>query len=159
MSAAHPFGTLAASQQGLVNMSPMRKPKYLGWWIAAAFPVVFFGWAIVSFIVLSHDKSVNSEIGILWEAKDRVPLGVVIPSHNRWISHAFIADVSVDPLVQRSVMIIDDHYQSGDPTLRSQSGIIGDPMRPPLLCTLPSQCKAKSVELDPAVVRLVQAEC
>jgi hypothetical protein len=137
----------------------MRVSRYLGWWILGLIPTAFFGWLGYTLAVVSHDKSLNSEVGILWETTDRVPLGTVVPARNRWIDHAFIADRTHDRLAQRSVLILDDHYKSGDPSLRSDSGVIGDAISRPVLCSVPAQAQAKSVKLDPVVERLVRTEC
>jgi hypothetical protein len=137
----------------------MRAPRYFGWWVLGLFPAAFFGWIAYTAVVVGADKSVNSEVGILWETTDRVPLGTVVPANNRWISHAFIADRAHDPLVRRSVLILDDHYRSGDLTLRTESGVIGDGISRPVLCSVPAQAKAKSVKVDPVVEKLLNAEC
>jgi len=87
-------------------------------------------------VVISHDKSVNSEVGILWESSDRVPLGTVVPANNRWIEHAFIADsANGRHLVRRRALILDDHYLSSDPTLRTDTGVIGDAISREVLCS------------------------
>ena len=121
---------------------------------------LFFGWLIYTAVVISHDKSVNSEVGILWETNDRVPLRTVVPANNHWIDHAFIAEpVKGKRFVRRAVLIVDDHYRGGDPTLRSETGVIGDMISRQVLCSIPAQAQAEAVTLDPVVRKLVSAEC
>src|SRR5215218_1768253 len=90
------------------------------WKLGCAVCAVLFsavlGWMIYTWAVLSHDKSVNSQLGILWQDRRGVPLGVVQPSNNRWMKNAFVADASDEDGKNVAVLILDDHYRSGDLT-------------------------------------------
>ena len=109
--------------------------------------------------VTSHDKSLNSRLQGLWAEPRRVPLGAVVPANNTWMENAFVADASRENGKAVAILVLDDHYRSGDPTLRSESGVIGDPISKPLLCSIPSQARAKKVTLDPVVRRMINSEC
>ena len=61
---------------------------------------------------ISHDKSTNSEIDVLWSYGKAVPLGIVVPPHNRWIEHAFVAERSRDNSRYAAVLILDDQYRT-----------------------------------------------
>ena len=119
----------------------------------------FAGWIAVTGYAVSHDKSLNSRFERLWLDPAGVPLGVVIPANNHWMENAFVADVSREDGKKVAVMILDAHYISGDGTLRSESGVIGDTMSRRVLCSLPVQAQEKGVTLDNAVKRLVKSEC
>jgi hypothetical protein len=142
--------------------SSLSKKAWLGWSLIVIPSAIFFGWLIYTASVVSHDKSVNSEVGILWETGDHVPLGTVVPPNNRWIDHAFIAErATPEGLVKRSILVLDDHYRSGDPTLRTETGVIGDSISREVLCSVPAQAKAQAntVKLDPVVQRLISNKC
>ena len=111
---------------------------------------------------ISQDKSLNSEVDVLWSYGKAVPLGTVVPPHNRWIDHAFVAERSHEGASYPSVLILDDHYRGTDRTYRlTESGIVlvGGAISPRLLCSLPSQAENKQVTLDPVVLRLVRSKC
>ena len=133
------------------------------WKFGCAFCAILFaasaGWLIYTWAVLSHDKSINSQLGIFWLDPAGVPLGVVQPDNNRWMDVAFVADTSTEKGKKIAMLILDDHYRSGDPTYRSESGVIGDRIGRVVLCSVPSQARAKKVALDPVVQRLIAAEC
>ena len=117
------------------------------------------GWLIYTWVVLSHDKSINSELGILWLDPQGVPVGVVQSANSRWMENAFVADKSNEDGKRIAVLVLDDHYRSGDPSYRSESGVIGDRVSKVVLCSVPAQAREKKVALDAAVQRLIAAEC
>ena len=117
------------------------------------------GWLLYTLAVVSHDKSLNSMLQLIWSRPQGVPLGVVVPPHNRWIENAFVADASNDRTRPLAVLILDDHYRSGDYSLRSETGLVGHRPGRNVLCSVPAQARAAGVELDPVVRRLIAAEC
>jgi len=117
------------------------------------------GWLIYTLAVLSHDKSINSELGILWDNPHGVPVGVVQPQNSRWMKEAFIADASTEQGKKMAVLVLDDHYRSGDPLYRSTSGVIGDRISKTVLCSVPAQARNRNVALDPAVQHLITVAC
>jgi hypothetical protein len=117
------------------------------------------GWLIYLWVVLGHDKSINSQLGILWLDPKGVPVGIVQPAHNHWMEEAFVADASSEKGKKIAVLILDDHYRGGDSAYRSESGVIGDRISREVLCSIPSQSQAKQVTLDPVVQHLIAAEC
>jgi hypothetical protein len=72
---------------------------------------------------------------------------------------AFVADTSSEEGKRIAVLVLDDHYRGGDPTYRSESGVIGDRISQPVLCSVPSQARTSRVSLDPAVRNLILAKC
>ena len=116
-------------------------------------------WLLYTLSVVSHDKSLNSMLQSVWSRPEGVPLRVVVPARNRWMENAFIADSSTDPSKPLAVLILDDHYRSGDYSLRSQSGVVGDRPGREVLCSVPAQARSARVELDPVVRDLITAEC
>lgn len=137
----------------------LTRPWKLGCATCAVLTAFMAGWMIHTWSVLAHDKAVNSRLGSLWLDPQGVPLGVVQAPDNRWMEQAFVADVSSEEGKKISVLILDDHYRSGDPTYRSISGVIGDRIGKAVLCSVPSQARSKGVVLDPAVRSLILAEC
>ena len=133
------------------------------WKVGCALCAVVFGsvagWLIYTVAVLSHDKSVNSELQILWFDPHGMPIGVVQSANNRWMEHAFVADRSKEDGKRIAVLVLDDHYRGGDPTYRSESGVIGDPISNAVLCSIPVQARQKKVAIDHAVQRLIAAKC
>ncbi len=108
-------------------------PLKLGFATGVVLTAMVVGGMIYTWSVLSHDKSINSRLGILWLDPQGVPLGLVQPPNNRWMEQAFVADASREGGMKVAVLILDDHYRSGDPTYRSQSGVIGDQISTPVL--------------------------
>lgn len=96
---------------------------------------------------------------MLWSDPKSVPLRTLIPANNRWMENAFIADESREEGKAVAVLILDDHYKSGDYSLRSQSGVIGDEISRAVLCSVPTQAKRKKVSLDEVVRRRISAIC
>ena len=137
----------------------LTRPWRLGCAICAALISAAAGWLVYSWVGISHDKSVNSRLQMLWLNPEGVPLGQVQPANNRWMQQAFVADLSREEGKAVAVLILDDHYRGGDPTYRSASGVIGDRITKHVLCSIPSQARARNVSLDPAVRRLIRAEC
>ena len=134
-------------------------PWKLGCTACAVVVATVVGWLIYTWAVLSHDKSINSQFGILWLDPQGVPVGVVQPRNNRWMEEAFIADRSTEEGKKIAVLILDDHYRGGDPTYRSESGVIGDRISHAVLCSVPAQAQTKRVALDPVIQRLIAAQC
>jgi hypothetical protein len=134
-------------------------PWKLGCALSAVLSACAAGWMIYTAVVLSHDKSANSQLAMLRLDSRGVPLGSVQPAGNRWMKQAFVADASTEDGGKVAVLILDDHYRGGDPSYRSESGVIGDRISKPVLCSVPSQARTKNVSLDPAVRRLIAAEC
>jgi hypothetical protein len=134
-------------------------PWKFGFAFCAILFATFGGWLIYTWAVLSHDKSINSQLGILWLDPAGVPVGVVQPDNNRWMEDAFVADTSTEKGKKIAMLVLDDHYRGSDPTYRSESGVIGDRIGRAVLCSVPSQARAKKVALDPVVQRLIAAEC
>lgn len=134
-------------------------PWKLGCSICAALIAALAGWLIYTWAVLSHDKSINAQLGILWLDPKGVPVGVVQPANNRWMEAAFVADKSTEQGKKINVLVLDDHYRSGDPIYRSENGVIGDRISQEVLCSVPSQSRSKKVALDPVVQYLITAEC
>jgi hypothetical protein len=116
-------------------------------------------WMIHTWSGLSHDKSINSQLQAFWLDPQGVPIGRVQPAKNRSMEEAFLADASSEEGKKIAVLILDDHYRGGDPSYRSESGVIGDRISKPVLCSVPSQARASGVSLDPAVQHLILAEC
>jgi hypothetical protein len=135
------------------------RPWKLGCTVCALLIASVAGWLIYTLAVLSHDKSINSQVQSLWLDPQGVPVGVVQPANNRWMKEAFIADTSTEEGKMVAVLILDDHYRSNDATYRSESGIIGDQISPSVLCSLPSQALKNGVAIDPVVERLIAKEC
>jgi hypothetical protein len=142
-----------------VEEERLTRPWKLGCATCALLIAVAVGWMIHTWSALSHDKSINSRLAILWLDPQGAPLGLVQPPGNRWMEQAFVADAPVDEGKKIAVLILDDHYRSGDPTYRSESGAIGDRISKPILCSVPSQARTKGISLDPVVQRLILAEC
>ena len=117
------------------------------------------GWLAFTLLVVSHDKSLNSRLGILWNQHQGVPLGIVLPAKNPWIENAFVAEASGNDHRHVVALILDDHYRSGDFSLRSESGVIGDRLSRKVLCSVPAQARTKSIALDPVVQSLIAVEC
>jgi hypothetical protein len=117
------------------------------------------GWFWFTLSVVGHDKAVNSRLQMLWSDPKSVPLRTLIPANNRWMENAFIADESREEGKAVAVLILDDHYKSGDYSLRSQSGVIGDEISRAVLCSVPTQAKRKKVSLDEVVRRRISAIC
>jgi hypothetical protein len=134
-------------------------PWKLGCAVCAVLVAAVAGWLIYTWAVLSHDKSINSQMGILWLDPQGVPIGVVQSANNRWMKHAFVADRSNEDGKQIAVLVLDDHYRGGDPSYRSESGVIGDPISKSVLCAVPEQAAAKHVALDPVIQRLIRTHC
>ena len=119
----------------------------------------FVGWILFTLVVISHDKSLNSRVAILWMNPRGAPLGIVVPAKNRWMENSFIAEASHDKLTKIAVLILDDHYESGDYSLRSESGVVGDEISRNVLCSVQAQARGKRVSLDPVVQRLIVSRC
>src|SRR5438270_2185471 len=142
----------------------MKKDRLtLPWKLGCAACVLLFGtaggWLIYTMAVLSHDKSINSELGILWDDPKGAPLCIVQAPKNRWMESAFVADASREKGKKIALLVLDDHYRSGDSLYRSESGVIGDPISDAVLCSVPSQAAPKNVVLDPLVQRLISVRC
>ena len=122
--------------------------------------VAFVGYWMIGMQRIVHDKAINSDaLQRVENYGRRVPLGTVVPAHNRWTTNAFIAEASDKEVYGgTSVLILDDHYRGGDPTYRTESGVIGD-LSVPLLCSIPSQAAGRGVYVDPAVLRLIHSRC
>jgi hypothetical protein len=75
------------------------------------------------------------------------------------MENAFVADKSNEEGKRIAVLVLDDHYRSGDPSYRSESGVIGDRVSKVVLCSVPAQAREKKVTIDAAVQRLIAAEC
>jgi hypothetical protein len=116
-------------------------------------------WFFYTLSVLSHDKTLNGQLQDVWANPRGVPLRVVVPPNNTWMDRAFVADVSSDRFKGVAVLILDDHYRSRDPTYRSDSGVVGDPVSHRVLCSVPEQARAKKVVLDAVVARSIDAIC
>jgi hypothetical protein len=132
------------------------------WWVPAL--AVVFGAVTYWFVAMHrivHDKAINADaLQRVWSYGRAVPLGTVIPPHNRWTDDAFVAEASDEEAGRTtSVLILDDHYRGSDPTYRTESGVIGNDVSISLLCSLPAQASTEGVRLDPVVVRLVQSRC
>jgi hypothetical protein len=123
--------------------------------------VAFFGYWIIAFNRITHDKAVNADaLQRLWSYGVQVPLNVVVPANNKWTDHAFVAErFDADPPRRTSVLILDDHYRGDDPTYRSEDGVIGDQLSLRLLCSIPAQASQKGVELDTRVFERIRNEC
>jgi hypothetical protein len=134
-------------------------PWKLGCAACAVVVATLAGWLIYTSVVLGHDKSINSQLGILWLEPEGVPIGVVQAANNRWMRQAFVADRSGDKGKKIAVLILDDHYRSGDPLYGTESGVIGDRISRAVLCSVPSQARTKMVVLDPVVQHFIAAEC
>lgn len=137
----------------------LSRPLKLGCALCILLCVGIGGWFYYSLAVLSHDKSINSRLQILWDDPHGVPIGVVQPANNRWMEDAFVADRSTEEGKKISVLVLDDHYRGGDPLYRSESGVIGDHISRAVLCSVPSQARTKKIGLDPLVQHLIAAEC
>ena len=137
----------------------LTQPLRLGCAACAALISVAAGWLVYSWVGISHDKSINSRLQMLWLDPEGVPLGQVQSANNRWMKQAFVADASREDGKAVAVLILDDHYRGGDPTYRSASGVIGDRITKSVLCSIPSQARARNVPLDPAVRRLIRTGC
>ena len=137
----------------------LTRPWKLGCLVCVALVSALSGWLIYTWAVLSHDKSINSQLQILWRAPNGVAAGTVQPADNRWMDNAFVADKPTEQGKKIAVLILDDHYRSGDPTYRSESGVIGDRISRDVLCSVPLQARTKKVALDPVVQELINAEC
>ena len=72
------------------------------------------GWISLTLVVISHDKSLNSRVEILWMNPMGAPLGIVVPSKNRWMENSFIAEASHDKLTKVAVLILDDRGGSAN---------------------------------------------
>jgi hypothetical protein len=131
----------------------------LGGAVCALLIIAVLGWLSYTWAVLGHDKSINTQLAILRENPKGVPLGLVQPSNNRWMKEAFLADAPSEDGKKIALLILDDHFRGGDPAYRSESGVIGDRISKPVLCSVPAQARTKNVLLDPAVRRLIVAEC
>lgn len=143
----------------LMEEAGLTRSLKLGCAMCALLIVIAIGWMIYTWSALGHDKSINSRLAMLWLDPQGVPIGVVQPPDNRWMEEAFVADVPTEEDKKIAVLVLDDHYRSGDPTYRSQSGVIGDRISKRVLCSVPSQARARRVSLDPAVQRLIRSEC
>lgn len=121
--------------------------------------VAVAAWFVTTIFNVGHDYSVNSRLQLLWLDPKGAPLGVVVPANNRWMRNAFVADESHEDGKKIAVLILDDHYRSGDPTLRSESGVIGDPISRKVLCSVPPQAVRKQVAIDETVQRFVDGQC
>jgi hypothetical protein len=145
------------------NRRPSKSDTVLNVVIAsgAVLAVAFFGYWIIAFSRINHDKAVNVDaLQRLWSYGVHVPLNVVVPANNKWTHHAFVAErFESDPPRQTSVLILDDHYRGDDPTYRSEDGIIGNQLSKGLLCSLPAQASEKHVTLDSRVAGKIEAEC
>jgi hypothetical protein len=142
-----------------VTEAPFTSLQKLGCALTVMCIVVPIGWFLFTISVVGHDKSVNSRLQRLWSDAGGVPLGTVVPANNRWMENAFVADQSGETGKQVVVLILDDHYRSGDESLRSESGVIGDSISPQILCSIPMQARTRQVVLDPAVRKLIADEC
>ena len=138
---------------------PLTRRWKMGCATCAAVVGVAMGWMIYNLAGISHDMSINSRLGSLWLDPQGVPLGVVQPANNRWLKQAFVADASSEDGKKIAVLILDDHYKGADPTYRSESGVIGDRISKPVLCSVPAQARRANVILDPAVRRIISARC
>ena len=139
--------------------APLTRPWKLGCGVCAVIITVVASWLIYTWVVLSHDKSINSRLSQLWDDPQGVPLGLVQPMNNRWMKRAFVADASAEDGKKVAVLILDDHYWSDDRTYRSKSGLIGDRISTPVLCSVPAQARRKNVPVDPVVQSLIAAQC
>lgn len=132
------------------------------WWVpvALAIFVLVIGWLIAMNHVF-HDKAVNADaLQRLGSYGRKLPMRTVIPAHNHWTDKAFIAEPSKEEAGRdASVLILDDHYRGDDPTYRTESGIIGDELSLPVLCSVPVQAANKGVSLDPVVLRMIRSKC
>lgn len=137
----------------------LTRPWKLGCAVSAALVAAMAGWLLYTWAVLSHDKSINSQLQILWLDPQGIPVSVVQPANNRWMRNAFVADTSTEEGKKIGVLILDDHYRGGDPTYRSESGVIGDRIGKATLCSVPTQARRKRVVLDTVIQRLIAAEC
>jgi hypothetical protein len=126
--------------------------------ISACF-VAIAAWFVFTMVNVTHDYSVNSQLQILWENPKGAPLGLVVTANNRWMENAFVADESREDGKKVAVLILDDHYRSDDLTLRSQSGVIGDPISRKVLCSIPAQAEHKHVAVDRKVQLLIDEQC
>lgn len=131
--------------------------------IGCAVPIICLvavaGWFLFTVMAVGHDKSMNSRLQVLWEEPRGVPLGIVVPADNRWIENAFVAEASDATDKQIAVLLLDDHYMSGDYSLRSRSGVIGDKISREVLCSVPAQARTANVDLDAVIQRVIAAEC
>jgi len=150
---------MTSSQEDRMEEERLTRPWKLGCAVCALLVTAIAAWLLYTATVLTHDKSINSKVGILWQDPKGVPIGVVQPPNNRWMKEAFVADASNEEGKKVAVLILDDHYRGGDPTYRSESGVIGDEISKPVLCSVPAQARAKNISLDPVVQRLILAEC
>jgi len=91
-------------------------------------PMGLLAWWLIGMSRIFHDKAINADaLQRLWSYGRSVPLQTVVPAHNRWTAHAFVAEASdEEPGRHTSVLILDDHYRGNDPTYRSQSGVVGN---------------------------------
>jgi hypothetical protein len=121
--------------------------------------LVAIGVSLVQSGRLAHDRTMRAELARLDVLPDQaLPSGVVVPPHNVWSKYAFVAQrVAESSGRDRTALtlILNDHYRVG----RSQNAVIGDDLDPVILCSVPEQAKEKKVELDPAVIRLMQEKC
>ena len=147
---------LQPNAMGDERLSPAWK---IGCALASIAIVAPVAWLVFTMVNVSHDYSVNSELQILWEDPKGAPLGVVLPAGNRWMENAFVADQSHGEGKKVAVLILDDHYRSGDLTLRSENGVIGDPISRKVLCSVPAQAVRKQVTIDRTVQRLISKQC
>ena len=116
-------------------------------------------WLLHTMSAVGHDKTLNSRLQLLWSKPGGVPLRIVVPPSTRWMENAFIAEASEEEVKPVAVLILDDHYRSGDYMLRSKSGVVGDEISREVLCSVPEQARSDKVRLDPVVQRLIAAEC
>jgi len=122
--------------------------------------LVLGGLWIYAFRLFVHDKAVTADaLQRVWSYGKQVPLGVVVPPHNRWTPNAFVAEDAGRSDGSVKVLILDDHYRSGDPDFASADGIIGDELSHKLLCTIPGQAATRKVELDAVVVAKIRQQC
>ncbi|XJJ67994.1 hypothetical protein WBP07_02930 [Novosphingobium sp. BL-8A] len=131
----------------------------IGWLAIALCLVAFIGWFCRMTMAISHDKSINSDLQRLWDNPQGLPLGVAVPANNRWMPNAFVADRSSGEFRKVSLLILDDHYRSTDPAYLSENGVIGGVISGNVLCSIPVQSLRNNIELDPAVRKLIEAEC
>jgi hypothetical protein len=136
---------------------------------------VWLGW---SFHVISHDYSVNEDWQRLvgsgppvpnspqdWKpTPPYIPLREVVPAHNRWTEHAFIAEPRApDDLragdYSANALILDDHSLTDDPLFTTGGYVVGELTDRSLLCRVPQLAAAKQVQLDRYVATMIRARC
>ena len=115
-----------------------------------------------SFERVVHDKAANADgMQRLWRQAPNLPIGVVVPSNNRWNQHAFVAERSTryNDRGGVGILILDDHYTGDDETYSSGNGVIGDDLSAALLCAVPAKAALSGVIIDPIVKSMIATRC